>query len=156
MDYDVLKLVKIQYIPVNFDYSFELMNIDVVPFVVECKDFPRLNSNVPGASGIGSLNRTSVHPPPQLFLPYYMDELDPFQKEFLDCEVTILNDILFHHEIYFEIDGVITYSINLKDFYHQHKNDTNMAITMHCQHLDELPCGCKEPTSEEPCNKDEE
>ena len=142
------------------DSSFNLLKVDVVPFKVECKDFPwldnKLYSNAKGASGIGSLNR-KVPPLTKLFLPYYEDELTTNQdKQFLDFEVTILNDILFHHEIYFKINGEKKYSINLKDFYNKHKNDKKMEITLYCEYRNELPCGCKEPTSEKQNNKDEE
>ncbi|MDY8135008.1 hypothetical protein [Aquimarina sp. 2201CG5-10] len=158
LDYDILKLVKIKYIPVVFDASFDLWKVDVVPFKVECKDFPWLDKEVyndaQGASGIGSLNR-KIPPLTRLFLPYYEDEVTPNQsKQFLDCEVTILNDILFHHEIYFKVNGEKRYSINLKDFYNKHKNDKKMEITLYCDYRNELPCGCKEPTSEKPYNKD--
>lgn len=151
LDYDILKLMKIEYIPVVFDSSFDRLQVDVVPFKVECKDFPwmdrALYSNAKGASGIGSLNR-KVPPLTKLFLPYYGDELTPNQdKQFLDCEVTILNDILFHHEIYFMINGEKTYSMNLKDFYNKHKSSKKMEITLYCEYRNELPCGCKEPTS---------
>ncbi|MDH7447140.1 hypothetical protein [Aquimarina sp. 2201CG14-23] len=158
LDYDILKLMKIKYIPVVFDASFDLWKVDIVPFKVECKDFPWLDkelySEAKGASGIGSLNR-KIPPLTRLFLPYYEDAWTINEgKQFLDCEVTILNDILFHHEIYFKINGEKKYSINLKDFYNNHKNDTKMEITLYCEYRDELPCGCKESTSGKTDKKD--
>ncbi|WP_299440616.1 hypothetical protein [uncultured Aquimarina sp.] len=159
LDYDILKPVKIKYIPVVFDASFDLWKVDVVPFTVESKDFPWLDKNLysdaRNASGIGSLNR-KIPPLTRLFLPYYEDESATNQdKHFLDFEVTILNDILFHHEIYFKIDGEKRYSINLKEFYNKHKNDKKMEITLYCDYRDELPCGCKDPESEGLNKKDD-
>ncbi|MBQ4804756.1 hypothetical protein J8L88_17975 [Aquimarina sp. MMG015] len=149
LDYNILKLVKIVYIPVVFDASFDLWNVDVVPFTVTCKDFPwldkKLYEDARNASGIGSLNR-QISELTNLFLPYYEDNFITNQeKHFLDFEVTILNDILFHHEIYFKVDGEKRYSINLKEFYNKHKKDKKMYITLYCDYRDELPCGCKEP-----------
>lgn len=78
LDYDILEPVKIKYIPVVFDASFDLWKVDVVPFTVACKDFPWLDKNLysdaRNASGIGSLNR-KIPPLTRLFLPYYKDEL---------------------------------------------------------------------------------
>ncbi|MBW1298233.1 hypothetical protein [Aquimarina litoralis] len=152
LDYDILKLMKIQYIQVDFDKSFDLWKVDIVPFKVVCKDFPWLDKSdyqsAQGASGIGALNK-NIAPLKKLFLPYYEDELTPDQsKQFLDCEVTILNDILFHHEIYFMVNGKKTYSVNLKDFYQTHKGDKNMKIKLYCEYRNELPCGCKDPSEE--------
>jgi hypothetical protein len=152
MDYDILKLMKIQYIPVVFDTTFDRLMVDIIPFKVACKNFPWIDKNgyykAKGASGIGYLNRKEDSSP-KLFLPYYEDELTPNQsKQYLDCEVSILNDILFHREVYFMLDGVDgakTYSINLKDYYNKHKNDKEVKITLYCAHRSELACGCQEP-----------
>jgi len=151
LDYDILEPVKIEYIPVVFDASFDLWKVDIVPFKVECKNFPWLDKNLyynaKSASGIGSLNR-KVPPLTRLFLPYYDNDSTIYsEKTFLDCEVTILNDILFHHKVYFKINGEKRSSINLKEFYDQHKNDKRMEITLYCEYQNELACGCKEPES---------
>lgn len=144
MDYDILKLMQIKYIPVVFDASFTSLGIDIVPFKAHAKDFPWFN-NTEGASGIGSLNRQIPHLQ-KLFLPYYLDNVTTNQsKHFLDFEITILNDILLHHEIYFKVNDQETHSLNLKDFYVKNKSNKKMEITLYSKYRKELPCGCKEP-----------
>ena len=149
LNYNILELMKIEYIPVVFDSSFDSLMVDIIPFKVECKDFPWLDKTLynyaKGASGIGSLNRKLPYPE-KLFLPYYENNLTPIEnKQFLNCEVSILNDILFHREIFFMIDGEKKSSINLKEYYNKHRNDKEMKIKLHCEYRKELACGCKEP-----------
>ncbi len=149
MDYDVLRLMYIEYIPVEFDASFDLWKVDIVPFKVECIDFHWLEKEsydgAMGASGIGYLDRNTASLK-KLFLPFYkIEDMEYTETSYLDCEVTILNDILFHHEIFFIINGEKKRSINLKEFYELYHTDENMKITLHCEYRDELPCGCKEP-----------
>ncbi|NHN27771.1 hypothetical protein FIA58_018990 [Flavobacterium jejuense] len=151
MDYDILELTKIDYIQVLFDTAFDSLKVNIVPFKVESKDFSWLNkkryNNAKGASGIGYLDRTKPALT-KLFLPYYAEEVSPNQdKYFLDFEVTILNDILLHHKIYFIIDDEKRETINLKDYYNKHKKDTTMQIHLYCEYSSELSCGCKEPIS---------
>ncbi len=145
MNYNILELTEIQYIPIIFDSSFDLWKVSKVPFTVECKNFPWLDQSnynqAQGASGIGYLDK-EVLQLKQLFLPYQSKKgfLSETEK-YLDCKVTILNDILFHHEIYFKVDGVKTYSINLKDYF---LNNNQKPITFYCDYRNELGCGCKE------------
>ncbi len=154
LDYDILELMKIKYIAVKPDESFRKMNINQVPFNVECKNFPWLNKGLykrgKGASGIGVLKRNPDNKLGNLFLPYYENKLETNQKKiFLDCKVTILNDILFHHEIYFKVNGKKQYTINLKEFYEKHKDDEKIEIKLYCEYKEELPCGCEDPNREQ-------
>ncbi|KGL64238.1 hypothetical protein [Polaribacter sp. Hel1_85] len=140
LDYSLLKPMFIKYIKVKLDASFEDLKVDYIPFKVECNDFPWINTkdmkDAKGASGIGVLNRNPSNTN-QLFLPYYYENET---KKYLNCEVTILNDILFHREIFFMINGVKHKSINLKEY---HKYNQGDEITLHAKYKEELPCGCK-------------
>lgn len=162
LDYNILELTQIKYIDVVFDSSFDRiadsldqkLNVDYVPFKVECADFRWLDTagmyNAAGASGIGSFYRKSPHPP-KLFLPYPAITKEKRNEDYLDCEVTILNDILFHYEVFFVVNGVASQSINLRDHQLNHPNE---PITFHCEYRHELPCGCIEPKPESPYKKD--
>ena len=152
MDYDILALTKIDYIQVVFDKSFDTTKVTVIPFKVESKDFSWLDNkrynNAKGASGVGYLDRNNP-PLTKLFLPYYADEKSTHAaKSFLDFEVTILNDIILHHKVYFIIDNEKRETINLKDYYNTYKDKNNVTIQLYCEYQKELSCGCKEPTTE--------
>ncbi|MDG1332252.1 MAG: hypothetical protein P8P74_07970 [Crocinitomicaceae bacterium] len=153
LDYNILELTQIDYINVVFDSSFQkladslnhTLNLDCVPFKVECTDFRWLDTlnmyDASGASGIGSIQRDSTDTA-QLFLPYPKLTAENPTKNYLNCKVTILNDILFHYEVYFVCNGNTTQFINLRD--HQ-LHSPNAPITLHCEYRDELPCGCLKP-----------
>jgi len=162
LDYNILELTQIKYIDVLFDDSFQKLadslnhqlNVDYVPFKVECADFRWRDTagiyDAAGASGIGSFLRDSTNSA-KLFLPYRVLPKGQTKKDYLDCEVTILNDILFHYEVFFVVDGDTTQSINLRD--HQLKYPKE-PITFHCEYRKELPCGCLEPKPVSPYEKD--
>lgn len=162
LDYNVLELTQIHYIDVVFDSSFHKLadslkhrlTIDYVPFKVECADFHWIDTagiyNGSGASGIGSFHRDSTNLA-RLFLPYRVLTPEKPNKDYLDCEVTILNDILFHYEVFFVVNGVATQSINLRDHQLNHPNE---PITFHCEYRHELPCGCVEPKPQSPYKQD--
>jgi hypothetical protein len=162
LDYNILERTQIKYIDVVFDSSFDniadslnnKLNVDYVPFKVECTDFHWIDTagifDASGASGIGSFHRSSTDSA-KLFLPYPMLTPEKTTKDYLDCEVTILNDILFHYEVFFVVKGVKSQSINLRDHQLLHPNE---PITFHCEYRDELPCGCIEPKPESPYKND--
>lgn len=155
LDYSVLQPMYIKYIEVVFDSSFQELGVGFVPFKVEASNFPWIPSkNTPGASGatgVGALNRDTTNKG-RLFLPYYYtkdaalhQDVDSSQQ-YLDFQVTILNDILFHYEVFFVVDGVPTKTINLKE-------NQNKKISFHCVYREELPCGCKAPEPLKPYKK---
>lgn len=145
LEYDILKLVKIQYIPIKLNKSFKGKDILGIPFSVECKDFPRkdkgMYKNAKGASGIGYIDLKAKHGK-QFFLPYFEEGTD---KKYLNCELSILDDILLNYTIYFKVNGEKRYTIDLKEFYQQHRNDKKLEIELFCEPRDELPCGCVPP-----------
>jgi hypothetical protein len=156
LNYDVLKPMYIQYFDVKFDKSFERLNHHVVPFKVVCNDFPWTDQNqlpgARGASGIGALDMNSKFDQ-RLFLPYYINETEGksvVDTTFLDCQVTILNDILLNYKVHFEVKGKHgckkrSTSINLREF-----KDQNITITLHCTKQRRPPCGCREPKKHNP------
>ena len=146
MDYNVLKPLYIEYLPIEFDSTFKNFETATVPFQVECKGFSWLDTNgligAKDASNIGYLKNNSI-PKGQLFLPYYYKQgksANDSVKVYLDCQVTILNDILFHQEMFFNIGGTLFTSINLKDY-----KDRKQVLKFSREYKKELPCGCKEP-----------
>lgn len=146
LDYNVLKPMFIKYIEVEFDSSFDKLGVDFVPFMVECNDFPWREANgisgAQGASGIGSFTKDSTNIG-RLFLPYYYpndtegNTTTNSIEKYLDCEVTLLNDILFHYEVFFMVNGEKHTSLNLKAF-------QNEKISFHAEYREELPSGCIE------------
>lgn len=158
LNYNILEPTQIEYIPVVFDTSFEKVakrlqykiNVDYVPFKVECADFRWKDTvgivGASGASGIGSFHRNASDTA-RLFLPYLKLSKKQTTKEYLDCKVTILNDILLHYEVFFVVKGQSTQSIDLREHVLKHPNE---PITFHCEYREELPCGCVKPEAAEP------
>jgi len=143
-DYDILKLVKIQYIKVNFDSTFDQLNISKMPFKVQAPSFPWYDKtfyeNAKGASGVGYLDK-NIAPLEKLFLPYFnKPNSTANEKEYLDFEIRILNDILLHHEIFFNVNDSMVSTLNLKHYFSKHGDS---PITLHCEYKKELGCGCK-------------
>lgn len=144
MDYDILKLMYIEYFPIEFDTTFDHTIDSLVPFTVECRDFPWLDSKtLPGAKGASGIGYLSNHltDTGHLFLPYYYENKTATDsvKLYLDCEVTILNDILLNYEVFFKIDSTLYTTINLKDYSRRKKK-----IEFHRRYRTGIPCGCKE------------
>lgn len=150
MDYNVLKRVYIEYLPVTFDNTFDNKADTLVPFRVECTDFLWRNTkslpNAKGASGIGYITYNPSRPE-KLFLPYYFQHQQHTSdsvKTFLECQVTILNDVLLNYEVFFKIDGKLYTSINLKDY----KDGTKkIYLTRKKRKQSDVPCGCREQKS---------
>ena len=150
MDYNILKPMHIDYISVMYDSTFNNLGVSFVPFKVECKDFPWLNlegiENAKGASGIGSITKPKTGDS-KLFLPYYFSENNTQVRNYLDCDVTILNDILFHYEVFFIVEGKRYSTINLKTY---HEKFGNAKLKLGCEYRAELPCGCLPPEYKKP------
>ncbi|CAL2055126.1 hypothetical protein [Tenacibaculum sp. 190524A05c] len=141
LDYSILKKTYIDYIPVHYDKSFDKLNVYLIPFKVESPDFPwkdtKVIKNAKGASGIGALNkRDSIN---KLFLPYnYINK----EKKHLQFKVSILNDILLDHKIFFMIDGKKRETINLNEYY---KKYGKKKIVLKVVKRKKPPCGCLPP-----------
>ncbi|SNR15513.1 hypothetical protein [Tenacibaculum jejuense] len=141
LNYSILKETYIDYIPVHYDESFDKLKVYLIPFKVESVDFPWKNTkiikNAKGASGIGALNkRDSIN---KLFLPYnYIKK----EKKHLQFKVTILNDILLDHKIFFVVDGKKRETIDLTQYY---KENGTKKIHLKVVRRKKPPCGCLIP-----------
>jgi len=150
-DYTRVKLMYVKFIKVIFDTSFINTGITILPINIECNNFPWIDSNKAseiGASGIGDLQVSKSANFSGLFLPYYFNNEAHTDSTFLNCEVTILDDIIPHHKIEFEVNGKTTSrmtSINLSAL----KNDT-ITVVRSGPKL-EMPCGCSKPDTVTPC-----
>lgn len=151
LNYNILKPVFIEYVNIAFDNTFiekkDKPLVKQVPFKVECKDFPWINTkeikNATGATGIGAFDSTIKkvgQQPNRLFLPYYYNNNN--EKVYLDCKVTLLNDIILNYELFFMIDKKQHQTINLKEYYLKHGTKT---VKIKVKGRKKLPCGCKPP-----------
>ena len=118
------------------------LGVDLIPLNIRCKDFlwrnkPSTGSirEAKGASGIGRLKNEKGQN--QVFLPSY----GPNGEDCLDCTITILDDILLNHEVFFATEDGFSKTISLTDFYK--KNGHEMPIPLACRPRFELPAGCK-------------
>ena len=149
-DYSLFEVMHVKPVHVNFDSSFIKTGIEILPININCKDFPwkDTTNGVMGASGIGDLQHKKSTNFSGLFLPYYYTDTLRKDSIFLNCEITILNDIIPHYKIEFQINGnkkTNNTSINLN----QYKNDT---ITVVCTDFTKkMPCGCIKPKSAIQC-----
>ncbi|WP_420387066.1 hypothetical protein [Roseivirga sp.] len=151
LNYNILRKVYLNYVNVDYYYKVDKdqmscgdMGVDLIPLNIQCKDFEWLNKSetepifdARGASGIGRLRNEKGQN--QVFLPSYQ----PNGEECLDCTITILDDILLKHEVFFVMDDGYSKTISLTDFYQ--KNGQNKSIPLACAPRFELPEGCKPP-----------
>jgi hypothetical protein len=150
LDYTILEPVFLNYVGVDYDYVDEQGNpsasdlgLNLVPLNIQCKDFRWLNNgdtyaimNARGASGIARIKNEKGQR--QVFLPSYK----PNGEDCLDCEITILDDILMDHEVFFVHDDRLVKTISLTDFYKTYGSEKK--IQLFCRLREELPAGCRE------------
>lgn len=152
LDYEILEPVYLNMLHVNYDFVNKEGNTcgglgaNLIPLNIECKDFRWNDLNgikgAKGASGIARIKNDSVKNR-QVFLPSYQ----PKGEECLDCTLTILDDIMLHHDVLFIVDGKPTKTINMTDFYKAHvykkqKGDTS-KIDLSCTLRTTPPPGCQ-------------
>ncbi len=147
LDYTILEPVELKYVEANFNYksiegiqSCAEHEVNFVPINIQCKNFPWINKkstsilkNAKGASGIGRLRNESKQN--RIFIPI-QDRDVPLQ-----CEVTILDDILLDYEVSFVEGGQEVKTISLTKYYEE-KRDMELM----CRPRWELPSGCQFPT----------
>ncbi len=150
-DYNRLILTQLKFVKVYYDQSFKNTGIKILPINIECDDFPWLDSTAAhhiGASGIGDLQRDSSANFSGLILPYYYNDSTKTDSTFLNCTITILEDIIPYHQVYFEVKGDSTFTttkLNLTEF-----KDKSISLISTGSKAS-LPCGCLKPRKTKPC-----
>jgi hypothetical protein len=143
LDYNILEPSFIHYIPIDFDASIDSLGVGYIPFKVECSNYPWIDTDRikdgKGASGIGSLKQHTHST--QLFLPYLEED---GVETILNCDVTLLNDIMLYHEIKFIIDGTPQSQVDLKN-YHKKYGKKPILIKAFRRPKDSIPSGCVKP-----------
>lgn len=139
LDYRILKPTYLKHLPVNFSYqegelpSCEAQGVTSIPINTACADFPwRIGAK--GASGIGELSDNGG----TAFLPF----LDKDGQEPLQCNVTLLDDILLSHEMFFMIDGLWSKTIDMTAL---HQQNGTMELVCVPREPQDIPAGCAAP-----------
>lgn len=149
LDYNILEPVYLNYVDVDYFYRVDEstmtcgdLGVDLIPLNIQCKDFAWRNKpstekifDARGASGIGRLRNEEGQR--QVFLPSY----DTEGEDCLDCTITILDDILLKHEVFFATEDGFSKTISLRDFYKKYGNEKSIGLV--CRPRFELPEGCK-------------
>lgn len=149
LDYNILEPVYLNYVDVDYFYRVDEstmscgdLGVDLIPLNIQCKDFAWQNKpstekifDAKGASGIGRLRNEEGQR--QVFLPSY----DADGEDCLDCTITILDDILLKHEVFFATEDGYAKTISLTDFYKKYGNEESIKLA--CRPRFELPEGCR-------------
>ncbi|MBL4709136.1 MAG: hypothetical protein JKY48_11935 [Flavobacteriales bacterium] len=153
LDYTILQPVYLNYVKGNYQYNDSVhrtcdeMGVNLVPMNIECQDFAwRKKKSTPtiigakGASGVARMLNDSKNN--KVFLPSYDSSAN-----FLDCNISILDDILLEHEVFFVKGDSLVKSIKLTDYY---TNDSMKGtdIQLACRVRKEIPPGCKKKKKE--------
>ncbi|MDX8392579.1 MAG: hypothetical protein R8K53_08465 [Mariprofundaceae bacterium] len=153
LDYSILEAVYLQTVKANFKYnpkkrdqdkiqntkkakkgpSCKKLGIDFVPINVVCPNFPWKNGSM-GASGIGFLDNSKGK------AWFFMSTQDAKGQHPLQCSVTILDDILLDHEVYFATTNGPSKTVDLTYLYESGKE---MEMICHLRDEDDVPPGCQ-------------
>lgn len=149
-DYSLFELMQVKFVKVTFDPSFIKTGIEILPINIDCKDFPWIYANgltnIQGASGIGDLQSSKTGNFSGLFLPYYYTNTAKSDSTFLNCKITILNDIIPYYEAFFEVNGNHYTTLDLDTF--KNEEITLKAIP---RLGNPMPCGCRKPKNTMEC-----
>ena len=150
LDYSILEPVYLSYVSANYGYddgvhpSCDSLGLDLVPLNMACTDFPwLLKSATPtildakGASGIARLRNEPDQN--RVFLAHTAPD-----SGYLDCDITILDDILLYHEVFFVTEEGLSKSLSLTDFY-LNEAANGQQIQLACRTRSEPPAGCQPP-----------
>lgn len=141
LDYKILKPVYLHDVPVDFNYEEEgrkscsKQKVTSIPINTVCKDFP-WNIGTEGASGIGQLSSDGG----TAFLPLLKKESEP-----LNCDVTLLDDVVLDHQVYFSSGRGLTKTVNLTELY---KASQSMKLVCIPRERNDVPAGCAPPPGE--------
>ncbi len=135
-DYRILMPTYLEHIQVDFNWSEDEVlscaeqGVTAIPINTACPNFP-WRAGAEGASGIGLLNTDGS----TAFLPTLKKDEDPLQ-----CSVTLLNDIMLDHKVFFSTDEGLKETINLTQ-YHAEKKTMNLVCVERLP--DDIPAGCR-------------
>lgn len=140
MDYSVLAPLTLGEIHANFNHnpasgqqSCDQQKVTFVPINIDCPDLPRIHGKM-GASGIGFLKSTNGKS--QIFIPHMGPEKN---KTSVQCSVSILDDIILGHDIYFDDDGTYKKTISMTKLYN---NNEYMNFVCKKRQVGDVPVGC--------------
>lgn len=143
IDFRVFKSTYLHYIPVDFNYmhngkSCAGQHVNAILINIHCKDFPWINGAY-GGSGIGIMTNTKS---PSTFLPMLEKNKHPLQ-----CEATIIDDIMLNTKAFFALqDGkTITRTIDLTK---QYKQSEPIKLVCMPRSPTDIPEGCLAHPSE--------
>lgn len=136
MTYSVLPPITLQEIASDFTqtntshpHSCEDLGVNLIPINIQCKNFPRLSGNT-GASGIGFLESNNPNFD-KIFVPRHIQPPhDP-----MNCNATILSDIILNYDVTFSNGSQIIDMANLS---------TENKMSFMCKKRDPMvtPDGC--------------
>jgi hypothetical protein len=136
LDYRILHSVYLRNVPVNFNYKYHgkscaEQGVTLIPIKTQCKNF-LWNDGALGASGIGQL---STHPVSTAFILTRKKNKDP-----LDCRVTLLDDVMLNHEVFFATKNGMVKTIDLTKLYNESKPMELICIP---RKITDIPAGCR-------------
>ena len=138
LDYQILRPTYLQFVKVNYDQAVESCpepKINLIPINTDCPNFPWHNGSL-GAAGIGFLEDKDTHR--RVFIPTF----DAAGENPLQCAVTILDDIMLNHRVFFETTSGPKKSVSLTDAYLGH---IELQLVCHEREPDDIPPGCTPP-----------
>ena len=146
LNYTILEPVYLNYVGINYDYVHKKqktcseLGVDLVPLNIQCSDFKWQDKNgITGAEGASGIARIwNVDQQRQVFLPSYASD----STDFLDCELTIMDDIIKDYEVFFAVSkDSISKSISLTKVHSEAEE-----IKLYCRkRTNGLPPGCSAP-----------
>lgn len=135
-DYRILMPTYLEHVQVDFNWSEDEVlscaeqGVTSIPINTECPNFP-WRAGAEGASGIGLLNTDGS----TAFLPTLKKHEDPLQ-----CSVTLLNDIMLDHKVFFSTDEGLKETINLTQYQAESKT---MKLVCVERLPEDIPAGCR-------------
>jgi len=138
-DYRILKPTELKFVSIDYHHKNNAKNtcaslgVDSIPVNTQCSDFPWRNGAL-GASGIGDITKQSN----RVFLPLIGEGKE---KKPLNCTVSILDDIMLDHDVYFlDKDKRQVRTQSLTEHY---INNQDMTLVCYRRDKKDIPIGCR-------------
>lgn len=136
-NYRILKPTYLTFVTMDYHHqntegdTCKSLGADLIPVNTQCSDFPWRNG-AQGASGIGDMTQKNN----LVFLPLVGHQQKPLQ-----CDVTIIDDIILDYDIYFEkSDGSKSKTASLTKY---HNADKAMKLICYKRAENDIPIGCR-------------